>query len=203
MTLFKNISLVTISLLFAATVLLAQTATIDSPAPDFTLVDSHGKQHSLSDFAGKYVVLEWINFDCPFVKKHYYGDHMQNLQKKYTAKGVVWLAICSSAEGKQGNYSTSEINKWLTEHEANLNAYLIDESGEVGKMYSAKTTPHMYIINPEGILIYAGAIDSIKSTDQDDVAKAENYIEKALDEAISGGEVTTKVTVPYGCSVKY
>lgn len=179
------------------------TAELGKQAPNFTLTDSKGITHNLSDFKGKYVVLEWINFDCPFVKKHYDGDNMQNLLKAYRDKGVVWLSICSSAPEKQGNFDNAEINKRIASLKANMNAYLIDADGKVGKMYGAKTTPNMYVISPSGELIYAGAIDSIKSTDKEDVAKAENYIKSALDEAMSGKAIKTKSTQPYGCSVKY
>lgn len=178
-------------------------AKIDEAAPNFKLSDSNGKEHSLSDFKGKYVVLEWINFECPFVKKHYESKNMQNLQKQFTDKGVVWLSICSSAEGKQGNYSKEDINKRIKGLEANMSAYLIDESGTVGKMYSAKTTPHMYVINKEGILIYAGGIDDIASTDKADIKKASNFVELALDAAMTGKSVNQKVSKPYGCSIKY
>ncbi len=189
---------------FALTNLIAQNkAEIDKTAPDFELTDVNGTKHKLSDFHGKYVVLEWINFDCPFVKKHYDSENMQKLQGKYTSQGVVWLAICSSAPGKEGNLSKDEIKKRAENYKAKFTAYLIDESGDIGRMYSAKTTPHMYIIDPQGKLIYAGAIDSIRSTDKADIDKAENYVSKALDEALAGKSVSTKVTQPYGCSVKY
>lgn len=178
-------------------------AEIDKPAPGFTLVDSYGVTYSMSDFEGQYIVLEWINYDCPFVVKHYASKNMQNLQKKYSDLGVAWLTICSSAPEKQGHFTPDEINKRSKEYGANFKAYLIDEDGTVGKMYEAATTPHMYVINPQGILIYAGAIDSIRSTDQADIPKSENYVEKALSEAMSGKPVTTKVTKAYGCSVKY
>jgi len=189
---------------FALTNLIAQNkAEIDKPAPDFELTDVNDTKHKLSDFHGKFVVLEWINFDCPFVKKHYDSENMQKLQEKYTSQGVVWLAICSSAPGKEGNLSKDEIKKRAATYKAKFTAYLIDESGDIGRMYSAKTTPHMYIIDPQGKLIYAGAIDSIRSTDKADIDKAENYISKALNEALAGKSVSTKVTQPYGCSVKY
>ncbi len=178
-------------------------AKIGEKAPDFTLTDSKGKTHKLSDFAGKYVVLEWINFDCPFVVKHYKSENMQKLQKEYKDKGVIWLSICSSAEGKQGHFDNDEINKRIKDYKAQMTAYLIDEDGTVGKLYDAKVTPHMYIINPEGKLIYQGAIDSIKSTDTEDVKKAKNYVRLALDAALIGKTIETKTTVPYGCSVKY
>ena len=192
------LTLASLTSLFAA-----DKAEIDKPAPNFTLTDSNGNEHSLSDFAGKNVVLEWINFDCPFVKKHHDGKNMQALQKKYTEKEVVWLSICSSAEGKQGNFTNEEINKRIADHGASMTGYLLDASGEVGKMYAAKTTPHMYVINKEGVLVYAGGIDDIKSTDVDDIKDATNYVSKALDELLEGNEVSVKVSSPYGCSVKY
>lgn len=176
---------------------------IDKPAPDFTLKDVKGIEHSLSDYEGKYIVLEWINFGCPFVQKHYKSGNMQKLQKKYTDKGVVWLSICSSAPGKQGHHSAEEIETQLKEWKAAQTAYLIDEEGIVGRMYGAKTTPHMFIINPEGHLIYAGGIDDIRSTDVDDIQKAKNYVAAALDAAMAGKEIADQSTQPYGCSVKY
>ena len=178
-------------------------AEIDKKAPDFKLKDTNGKEHSLSDFKGKYVVLEWNNFGCPFVKKHYNSKNMQQLQKKYTGKDVVWLTINSSAPGKEGHFSSEELNKKIKEQDANMTAYLIDEKGTVGKTYGAKTTPHMYVINPEGTLIYAGGIDDIASTDTDDIKKAKNYVAAALDAAMAGKKIETKTSQPYGCSVKY
>lgn len=193
-----------IALSFALTNVFAQNkAEIDKPAPYFELTDVNGVKHKLSDFRGKYVVLEWINFNCPFVKKHYDSKNMQKLQDKYTQQGVIWLAICSSAPGKEGHLPKDEIKKRSENYKTKFTAYLIDESGDVGRLYSAKTTPHMYIIDPQGTLIYAGAIDSIRSTDKADIEKAENYVSKALGEALAGKPVSTKVTQPYGCSVKY
>ena len=181
----------------------ASDAEIGKAAPDFTLIDSNGNEHSLSNYLGKIVVLEWINFGCPFVKKHYESGNMQNLQDIYMEKDVIWLSICSSAPGKQGNLPMSDINDQLAEYDANQTAYLIDESGEVGQAYGAKTTPHMYIINEEGILVYAGGIDNIKSTDISDIEIADNYVSEALDLLLDGKEVETSVSAPYGCSVKY
>ena len=177
-------------------------AQIDSKAPSFTLTDSHGKEHSLSDFAGKYVVLEWINFECPFVKKHYEAKNMQKLQKEFTEKDVIWLSVCSSAEGKQGNFDNDEINKRIADHGGNATAYLIDDDGTVGKLYGAKTTPHMFVINPDGILIYAGALDD-KPSIKDKIEEAFNYVREALLKSFMGDEVETKTTAPYGCGVKY
>lgn len=178
-------------------------AEIDKKAPDFILKDTNGEEHSLNDYKGKFIVLEWNNFDCPFVKKHYNSKNMQKLQKKYTDEGVVWLTINSSAAGKQGNYSSKELNRKIKEHGANMSAYLLDGEGIVGKLYGAKTTPHMYVINPDGILIYAGGIDDIASTDTADIEKANNYVSKALESAMAGNDVETKTSRPYGCSVKY
>jgi peroxiredoxin len=173
------------------------------PAPDFTLKDSFGKTHSLSEFKGKTVILEWTNHECPFVKKHYESNNMQQLQKKYTEKDVVWLSIISSAEGKQGSVSADKANQLTESRNASPSFVLFDADGKVGKTYSAKTTPHMYIINSDGKLIYKGGIDSIQSADKADIAKAVNYVDKALTEHLSGKAVTEANTVPYGCSIKY
>ena len=173
------------------------------PAPDFTLTDSNGKSHKLSDFKGKFVVLEWLNHGCPFVQKHYDGGNMQGLQKEYTGKDVVWLSIVSSAPGKQGNMSPEETNKTKEEKGSAATAILMDADGTVGKLYDAKVTPELYVINPEGVLIYMGAIDDKKSVDAADVAGAKNYVKQALDEAMAGKPVSEPSTAAYGCSVKY
>lgn len=180
-----------------------QEPSVGSPAPAFTLTDTHGKQHNLADFKGKHVVLEWVNFGCPFVKKHYGSGNMQATQKKAVDKGVVWLSVCSSAEGKQGHMAAAEWNEEIAARNMASTAVLIDESGTVGKTYGAKTTPHMYIINPAGVLVYKGAIDDKPSTDQDDIPGARNHVLAALDESLAGKPVTTASTTPYGCSVKY
>ena len=172
-------------------------------APDFTLTDSKGTSHKLSDFRGKFVVLEWLNHECPFVKKHYSGGDMQKLQKEYTAKGVVWLSIISSAPGKQGHRTGPQAEADTKDKNAAPTAVLLDPSGEVGKKYDAKTTPEMFVLDKEGKILYAGAIDSIKSTDSADIAKAENHVRAALDAALAGQPVPTPKTKPYGCSVKY
>ncbi len=178
-------------------------AEIGKPAPDFQLRDVNGKIHNLQDYRGKTVVLEWINFDCPFVVKHYSSNNMQNLQQEYVEKGVIWLAVCSSAPGKQGHFEKSEILKRISDSKAKMSAYLIDEDGVTGKLYGAKTTPHMYIINNDGNLVYQGAIDDIKSTDVEDIKKSKNYVKNALDLLLNGREAVTSTTTPYGCSVKY
>lgn len=176
---------------------------VDQPAPAFTLKDTAGKEVSLADYKGKFVVLEWINYGCPFVQKHYVSKNLPGLQKEFTEKGVVWLAICSSAPGKQGNLSAADIEKLSKQYGANFSAYLIDENGAVGREYDAKTTPEMYVINPEGVLIYKGAIDDKPTAKVDDVQGASNYVQNALNAALAGQPIPTKETKSYGCSVKY
>ncbi|MCU0333189.1 MAG: thioredoxin family protein [Ignavibacteriaceae bacterium] len=198
-----NRKIVILFLIFFSSLVFAQQAKLNESAPDFKLTDSNGSEHSLSDFEGKIVVLEWINYDCPFVKKHYDSKNMQSLQEKYTEEGVIWLAICSSNKGKQGNFSAEEINKRSENHGAKFTAYMIDEDGTVGKMYGAKTTPHMYIIDKSGKLVYAGGIDDKASTDIDDIKGSKNYVSLALDELLAGKTVSVQSSAPYGCSVKY
>lgn len=181
----------------------AGTAVVGQAAPEFTLTDSNGKAHTLSSYKGKHVVLEWVNFGCPFVAKHYGSGNMQRLQKAYRDKGVVWLAVNSSAEGKQGYHTAAEIGALLKEKGSAPTAYLIDTPGTVGQLYGARTTPHMYVIDPKGTLVYAGGIDDRPTTDLADIEGATNYVKAALDETLAGKPVTTAVTKPYGCSVKY
>lgn len=176
---------------------------LGKPAPDFSLNDLSGKSHDLSDLKGKFVVLEWVNFGCPFVRKHYGSENMQRLQKEFTEKGVVWLSICSSAPGKQGNETPEAAKTGLSRFGSAASAYLVDQDGKVGRLYGAKTTPDMFVINPEGILIYAGAIDDKPTPDPSTVSGANNYVEAALKEAESGKAVSVPSTKPYGCSVKY
>lgn len=178
-------------------------AIVGQAAPAFTLTDTNGEQHSLADLKGKYVVLEWINHDCPFVKKHYGSGNMQKLQKKYTEKGVVWLSINSSAPGKQGNFPPEKANELTKEKNASPTAVLLDPDGTVGKEYGAKTTPHMYVIDPQGMLIYAGGIDDKPSTEASDIPTARNHVDQALTEALAGKPITVASSTPYGCSVKY
>jgi glutathione peroxidase-family protein len=198
-----NRKFVILFLVFISGLVFAQQAKLNESAPDFKLTDSNGSEHSLSDLAEKIVVLEWINYDCPFVKKHYDSKNMQSLQEKYTEEGIIWLAICSSNKGKQGNFSVEEINKRSKNHDAKFTAYLIDEDGKVGKMYGAKTTPHMYIIDKSGKLVYAGGIDDKATTDVEDIEGSKNYISVALDELLAGKTVSVQSSTPYGCSVKY
>jgi peroxiredoxin len=181
----------------------ASAALIGEAAPAFTATDSNGKSVSLSDYAGKVVVLEWTNHECPFVKKHYGAQNMQNTQKRAAADGAVWLTVISSAPGKQGHVDASAANKLTEERGAAPDAVLLDPSGDIGRLYEAKTTPHMYVIDRNGILVYQGAIDSIPSSDPEDIAKAENYVISALDALKAGNKVTTTVTPSYGCGIKY
>jgi len=176
---------------------------IGQPAPAFTLKDSTGKEHSLADYKGKVVVLEWINHGCPFVKKHYDSGNMQKLQEDATDHGVVWLAVCSSAPEKQGHMTPEAATANLTEVKSNATAYLLDEDGKVGKLYDARTTPEMYIINSDGVLVYAGAIDDKPTANAADIEGAVNYVRTALEEMKEGKPITTAQTKSYGCSVKY
>lgn len=176
---------------------------IGKPAPDFTLKDASGKEVKLSDYKGKYVVLEWVNFGCPFVKKHYGSGNMQALQKELTGKGAVWLSICSSAEGKQGYFPKDEVAAAVKANGSHATDYLLDTPGTIGKLYGATTTPDMFLINPEGVLIYKGAIDSVPSPDPTTIKDATNYVRVAFEEASAGKAVSNPSTKPYGCSVKY
>ena len=180
----------------------AQVKTGDE-APVFDAVDIAGSLIGLSEFKGRYVVLEWINYDCPFVKKHYDSGNMQELQKEFTGKDVVWLAICSSAPDKQGFYEASEHKRILGEKGFAGTTLLLDPEGIVGKQYAAKTTPHMFVIDPEGKMIYQGAIDDNSSANKEDAKTAKNYVRAALESAMAGQPVEAPATAPYGCSVKY
>lgn len=201
----KRVSISLFSLLLLAASLQSGFAKtkIDQPAPVFKLTDADGKEHSLTDFKGKWVVLEWVNFGCPFVRKHYGSGNMQSLQKAYTAKGIVWLTICSSAPGNEGYFEGDELKEKIKSTNAVPTAYLVDAEGKVGRMYEARTTPHMFIVNPEGKLAYAGGIDNIASTDKDDIKEATNYVKEALDAALAGKPIAVKSSKSYGCSVKY
>ena len=200
---FLTLSMLAGFFLVLAPLARAAEAQVDKPAPNFTLPDTNGKSHSLSDYKGKIVVLEWLNHDCPFVDKLYDSGHMQKLQKTYGKKGVVWFSMISSAPGKDGYCTPEQANEQIKEKKAAPAALLLDPDGKVGKLYGAKTTPHMYIITSDGVLVYNGAIDDIRSTNVEDIAKANNYVQIGLDEVIAGKEVSTKTSVPYGCSVKY
>jgi len=190
-------------ILIAAATWVHAEAEVGKPAPAFTLPSCEGKNVSLSDFKGKVVVLEWTNHACPFVVKHYGTGSMQKLQADAKAKGVVWLSICSSAPGKQGHAAPADALKACSEKNSAATAYLIDESGETGRAYGAKRTPEMYVINPEGVVVYHGAIDDKKSADPADVAQAKNHVSAAVNETLEGKPVSTPQTEAYGCSIKY
>src|SRR5713101_4241388 len=176
---------------------------VGEPAPDFTATDSNGKSHRLADYKGKYVVLEWHNQGCPYTRKHYASGNMQRLQKEWTGQGVVWLTVISSAPGTQGYVTAPEENDYVKRMKAVPTAALLDPDGTLGHLYAAKTTPHMYIIDPSGVLIYNGAIDDHPTSDEADIARSKNYVSAALREAMSGKKVSDAATRPYGCSVKY
>lgn len=175
---------------------------VGEAAPNFSLPGDDGKTHSLADYKGKTVVLEWTNDGCPFVKKHYAGN-MQSLQKAYTAKGVVWLSVISSAPGKQGHVDATGAAALSKERDAAPTRVLLDDKGTVGRLYEAKTTPHMFIVDGSGKLVYAGGIDSVASADAEDIPGATPYVKNALDEVLAGKAVTVASTKPYGCSIKY
>jgi peroxiredoxin len=197
--------LITILFTMAASTALfaAESPAVGTNAPDFSVTDSKGKTQSVSQYKGKYVVLEWFNPECPFVKKHYGAGNMQKLQEEFTGKGVVWLSIDSSAPGKEGHLTAEQANQKMTEWKTKQTALLLDPDGKAGQTYGAKNTPHMFIINPEGKVVYEGAIDSKASANPADITGATNYVKVALDESLGGKPVTTANTKPYGCSVKY
>lgn len=172
-------------------------------APDFSAQDSNGNKVSLADLRGQHVVLEWTNNECPFVKKHYDSGNMQALQKTYTGKGYRWYSIISSAPGKQGHVSAARANELTSSRGAAPTGVILDESGAIGKAYDARTTPHLFIIDPAGTLVYMGGIDNVPSTDQADIAGATNYVKAAFDAIEAGQPVAVPVSQPYGCSVKY
>ena len=189
------------AVLFAAGNALA--GTVGQPAPDFTLNDVGGKPVKLSDYRGSYVVLEWVNPECPYVEKHYGSANMQGLQKEFTAKKVVWLAINSTREGHYEYYPPQKMAGWMKEVGGAPSATLLDPTGKVGRAYQARTTPHMYIVDPKGVLVYAGGIDDKRSTSKEDVKTAKNYVAAALEELKAGKPVSVAATTPYGCTVKY
>lgn len=176
---------------------------VGQAAPEFKAVDTNGKEHALSQYRGKWVVLEWLNHECPYVRKHYDNKAMQALQKKYTDKGIVWLSVVSSAPGNQGHFPNEKANALTKEKGASPNAVLVDASGTVGRMYDARTTPHMFVINPQGTLLYMGGIDDKPTTRAADLKGARPHVDIALQEAMAGKPVSVPTTQPYGCNVKY
>ena len=198
-------NLLTALLTFAASTALiaADSPAVGANAPDFSLTDSKGKTQSVSQYKGKYVVLEWFNPECPFVKKHYGSDNMQKLQKQFTDKGVVWLTIDSSSEGAEGYLTPDAADKVMSQWKTHMTALLLDPDGTAGKAYGSKNTPNMVIINPDGKIIYHGAIDSKATPNPSDIPSSTNYVKAALEQSLAGKSVATPETKPYGCSVKY
>src|SRR6266516_5623668 len=195
----KTKSILTILASLATTTLLAlDSPPVGSAAPDFSLTDAKGETHSLSQYKGKYVVLEWFNPECPFVKKHYGTDNMQKLQKEYTDKGVVWLTIDSNAPGTEGNLTPDQAQKITTSWKTQQTALLLYLDGKVGRSYGSKNTPNMVIINPEGKIVYHGAIDSKATPNPEDIPSSTNYVKAALDQSLAGKSVNTPETKPYG-----
>jgi len=181
----------------------ATPATIGQAAPNFTLQGGDGKQHSLAGYQGKFVVLEWTNPNCPFVHKFYDSGTMQKLQTAETGKGVIWLRINSSSAGSPDHQTVDDVAAYEKANHVASTVTLLDPDGTVGHQYGARTTPHMFVIDPKGTLIYAGGIDNTPSPDPADIATAKNYVTAALDEAMAGKPVSTPTARPYGCSVKY
>jgi len=199
----SKIMVVMVGVLLCAIAVARAEVVTGQAAPDFSLTDTKGVVHQLSKLKGQVVLLEWTNPDCPFVRKFYGAGAMQKWQAEYKAKGVVWLSINSSAPGKEGNYAPAEFDKRLMSEGFAGTAALIDPDGTAGRLYGAKTTPHIFVINAEGVLVYQGAIDDKPSADASDIASARNYAVAALDEVLAGKPVGVQATKSYGCSVKY
>lgn len=203
-TVLKVLTAAALIAAFGLSQAVAKSAQVGSPAPDFTLTDIEGKTYRLSELKGKTVVLEWTNPDCPIVKKHYdRSGNIPSLQQKATGDGVVWLSINSASKGGQGDYAPEKVKSWQQKNKSNPTAYLRDPTHQVGKLYDARTTPHLFVIDPNGTLVYNGAIDSISSGNPDDIAKAENYVVSALSAVKNGGTPAKGTTKPYGCAIKY
>lgn len=183
--------------------LLAAEAVPGKIAPDFHVSDYSGKTHNLQDYTGKWLVLEWFNKDCPYVKKHYGSGNMQKLQNTYIQKGVEWLTVVSSARGKQGYLEPAEAAELFSKNGSAATAVLLDPAGTMGKAYGAKTTPHMFVIDPKGVVVYAGAIDDNDSANPETIPNSRNYLVTALESGMGGQAVQVASTRPYGCSVKY
>lgn len=179
------------------------SAPVGEPAPEFTLKDTNGAPHSLSDYQGTYVVLEWVDFLCPYVGKHYGSGNMQTLQETYTNKGVAWFSVYSAAPSHRAHFPPEKMTAKNQELGGQQTAILMDSTGQVGKMYGATNTPHMFVINPGGELVYKGGIDDKPTTDEADVKGAKNYVRAALDASMNGREVEVEKAPPYGCPIKY
>ncbi len=200
----KNLIVVLAAALLVAPAAFARKAPLPGQgAPDFKLTDAEGQTHRLADHKGKIVVLEWTNPGCPYVRKHYDSGNMQKLQEEYAKKGVVWFSIVSSAPGKQGHMTPEEAKARVKKDKSKAAALLLDPDGRVGRLYDAKTTPHLYVVDKKGILSYMGAIDDKPTFFKGDVKKAKSYVRAALDALLAGAKVAEPATKPYGCSVKY
>jgi peroxiredoxin len=211
MSIIERRRLFAISLYSAMTIITLSSGTqpafaqalIGAAAPAFTLTDSNGRSLSLADFKGKTVVLEWTSHECPYVGKHYRGNNMQALQKKWTGQGVVWLSVISSAPGQPGYVSPQQANKLTADRSAAPTAVLLDLTGKVGHAYGARTTPHMYVINGEGALVYKGGVDDQPTARVQDLKSARNFVDQALSEISQGNPVSVTASRAYGCSIKY
>ena len=197
---FFRVFLITLALVAGSAIAAPR---VGEPAPDFTGVDTQGKTHRLADYRGKTVVLEWTNHDCPYVRKHYSAGNMQKQQREAVAQGVIWLSVISSAPGQQGHVSPAEADELTRSRQAAPHAVLLDPEGRIGRAYGAKTTPHLYLIDEAGKLVYTGGIDSITTADPADIPQATQYVRVALKERAAGQPISAPVTRPYGCSVKY
>jgi peroxiredoxin len=195
--------LTAITTLVASALYAADVPPVGSAAPDFSAPDASGKTQSLSEYKGKYVVLEWFNPECPFVKKHYGGGNMQKLQKEFTDKGVVWLTVDSNAPGSEGNITAEQAKKIMDSWKTHQTALVLDPESKIAKLYGAKNTPNMVIVGPDGKIVYEGAIDSKASPNPADIPSSTNYVKAALDEALSGKPVSNAQTKPYGCHITY
>lgn len=196
-----------VNALFTATLLsgagASAQAVVGQPAPAFSMKDLQGRTVALADFKGKHVVLEWVNPGCPFVQKHYNSGNMPATQKSAIDKGVVWLSVSSTSRDAGDYQPPAELAAWLKSKNAVATATLDDAGGKLGRAYGARTTPHMYVIDPQGRLVYAGAIDSKPSASVSDIKTATNYVNQALAEALAGKAVSQPQTTAYGCSIKY
>jgi len=197
---FFRVFLITLALVTGSAIAAPR---VGEPAPDFTGVDTQGKTHRLADYRGKTVVLEWTNHDCPYVRKHYGAGNMQEQQREAAAQGVIWLSVISSAPGQQGHVSPAEADELTRSRKAAPHAVLLDPEGRIGRAYEAKTTPHMYIIDEAGKLVYMGGIDSLATADPADIPKATQYVRVALKERAAGQPISAPATRSYGCWVKY
>src|SRR5260370_5677215 len=195
--------LIAITALVTGPLYAADIPPVGSAAPDFSAPDTNGKTHSLSQYKGKYVVLEWFNPECPFVKKHYGSDNMQKLQAEYTGKGVVWLTVDSNAPGTEGNINADQAKKIMDSWKTKQTALVLDPESKIAKLYGAKNTPNMVIINPEGKIVYEGAIDRKASPNPADIPTSTNYVKAALDESLGGKAISNAQTKPYGCHITY